>query len=156
MDAGFILNAIDAKHPRAVMVPEISINDPYWHDWDHRPSQDKRTDGHKPFRRIDALMFESYQRTAIEVKISESDCHLDTQQKRRPWQRVTHRFIYAVPHHLNVMAPHGCGLWKIHDDGSIEVIKKAIVNRHPEPLAQDVVLRLAYRASDKKFPETDL
>jgi hypothetical protein len=156
INAAFILGAIDSKYPRAVMVPELSINDPYWHDWDHRPSPDKRLDGHKPIRRIDALMFDSYQRAAIEVKISAADYSLDTHQKRRPWQRVTHRFIYAVPHHLRVMAPHGCGLWKIHDDGSIEVVKKAIINRHPEPLPQDVVLRMAYRAAGKKFPEYNL
>lgn len=143
ISAAFILEAIESKYPRAVMVPELSINDPYWHDWDHRPSPDKRLDGHKPIRRIDALMFETYQRTAIEVKISASDYSLDTQQKRRPWRRVTHRFIYAVPHSLDVMAPHGCGLWKIHDDGKIEVVKKAIINRHPEPLSQDVIRRMA-------------
>lgn len=156
MDAAFILESIEAKYPRAVMVPEISINDPLWHDWDHRSSSDKRLDGHKPFRRIDALMFDSYQRTAIEVKISAADYRLDTDRKRRPWQRVTHRFVYAVPHHLNVAAPHGCGLWKVHDDGTIEVVKKAIVNKHPEPLSQDVVLRLAYRAAGKQFPEYDI
>lgn len=156
MDASFILDAIGAKYPRAVMVPEISINDPYWHDWDDRTSPEKRHDGHKPYRRIDALMFESFQRSAIEVKVSAADYRLDTEQKRRPWRRVTHRFIYAVPHGLHVMAPHGCGLWKIHDDGSIEVVKKAIVNKHPEPLPQDVVLRLAYRAAGKQFPKPDL
>lgn len=101
-------------------------------------------------------MFETYQRTAIEVKISAADYSLDTQQKRRPWRRVTHRFIYAVPHYLDVMAPHGCGLWKIHDDGEIEVVKKAIINRHPEPLSQDVILRMTYRAAGKKFPEYNL
>lgn len=101
-------------------------------------------------------MFESFQRSAIEVKVSAADYRLDTEQKCRPWRRVTHRFIYAVPHDLHVMAPHGCGLWKIHDDGTIDVVKKAIVNKHPEPLTQDVVLRLAYRAAGKQFPEPDL
>lgn len=60
INAAFILGAIESKDPRAVMVPELSINDPYWHDWDHRPSPDKRLDGHEPIRRIDALMFDSY------------------------------------------------------------------------------------------------
>jgi len=95
MDASCILDAIGAKYPRAVIVPEISINDPYWHDWDDRTSPEKRHDGHKPYRRIDALMFESFQRSAIEVKISAADYRLDTEQKRRPWRRVTHTGLFT-------------------------------------------------------------
>ena len=109
-----------------------------------------RPEGHSYVRRIDALMWQSFERTAIEIKVSKADFNRDTYWKRRAWQNVTHRFIYAVPHDLDVIAPHGCGLWKVHEDGSIEITKKAIVNKTPEHLPQSVIQRMAYRISTQK------
>lgn len=154
MDSAFILDAIRAKYPTTAIVPEITIE-----DFDLPDTREvtelsflpgsERPDGHKFSRRIDALMFDSLVRTAIEIKVSRADFLRDTYWKRRAWQNVTHRFIYAVPHDLDVMSPHGCGLWKVSDDGSITVAKKAIVNRAPDFLPQTVVQRLAYRAAGR-------
>ncbi len=152
MDASFILNAIRVRHSGAALVPEVSIE-----DFD-LPDSGQETDSpytpglarpkeHSYMRRIDALMFESLVRTAIEIKVTAADFRRDTYWKRRAWQRVTHRFVYAVPHDLDVMAPHGCGLWKVDETGQITVVKKAIVSRTPDPLPQTVVQRLAYRAA---------
>lgn len=147
MNDKFILDAIRAKYPGTAIVPEISIDDPYWHDWARGRERSFQETGMKPYRRIDALMFNSFERTAIEIKVSKADFNNDTLEKRRPWQRVVHRFIYAVPYDLNVVAPHGCGLWKVHPNGKITIGKRAIVRKHPEQLPQDVIQRLAYRAS---------
>ena len=141
MDAEFILRSIRERWPQAALVAEMTIEDVELVD---PPSIDPE---HKYTRRIDALMFESLVRTAIEVKVSKADMARESFWKRRPWQRCVHRFVYAVPHDLDVMAPHGCGLWRIHEDGRVEVVKKAILSKVPEPLPQTVVQRLAYRAS---------
>lgn len=151
MDADFILAAIRAKYPRAALVPELTIED------EDLPDTGEETDyayapaapapaQHKFSRRIDALMFESLVRTAIEVKVTRADFKRDTYWKRRAWRKVTHRFIYAVPHDLGVVAPYGCGLWLVGEDGRIEVGNKAVPNKTPEPLPQTVIQRLAYRA----------
>lgn len=143
MTADDIFQAIIRHHRDAAVVHEVVIGDDGWLDQydDERPGQPLiRT------RRIDALMFKSLERTAVEIKISKADFARDTYAKRRPWQRVVHRFIYAVPHDLEVMSPHGCGLWLVHPDGRITIGKKAIVNRTPESLPQHVVQALAYRA----------
>lgn len=143
MDAAFILDAIRQKHSDAAIVPELTITDPRM-DWEHALTRHER--GFPPTRRIDALMMQSFERTAVEIKVTKQDFHLDVEQKRWPWQRVAHRFVYAVPHDLEVMSPHGCALWKVHPDGRIEVVKKAIVRNTPEPLPQEVIQRLMYRA----------
>lgn len=152
MDEKFILDAICQKYPTAAIVPEISIEDPYWHDWAQGRERQFQETGMKPYRRIDALMVQTFERTAIEIKVSKADFNNDTLEKRRPWQRVVHRFIYAVPHDLDVMSPHGCGLWLVHPDGSITVKKRAIIRKHPEQLPQDVIQRLAYRAANTPYP----
>lgn len=152
MDAKFILDAIRAKYPKAAVVPELTIEDYDLPDSGlptksiHSPGTETPV-GYKPNRRIDALMFQSLVRTAIEIKVSRADFMRDTYWKRRAWQNVTHRFIYAVPHDLDVMSPHGCALWKVDDSGNITVIKKSIMNQTPEPLPQTVIQRLAYRAA---------
>ena len=158
MEAKFILWAIRQKYPRAAMVPEVTIEDFDLPDSGREVTYDyiagsPPPDGHKYERRIDALMFESLIRTAIEVKTTVPDFRRDTYWKRRMWQRHTHRFIYAVPHDLPVMSPHGCGLWKIHENGRIEVVKKAILNKTPDPLPQTVIQRLAYRATPTFTPQ---
>lgn len=152
MDSAFILDAIREKYPTAALVPEVTIEDFDLPDTE-RPtdylymSNEGRPEGHKLTRRIDALMFESLIRTAVEVKVTRADFMRDTYWKRRAWQRVTHRFVYAVPHDLDVMSPHGCGLWRVDERGRITVVKKAIVSKTPDPLPQTVVQRIAYRAA---------
>lgn len=140
MNAKDVLAAIQSHHSDAAIVHEIQLND---HDW-----LDRHEAGSKPVRsrRIDALMFKSLERTAIEAKVTKADFEADVWAKRAPWLRVSHRFIYAVPAGLIQYPHHGCGLWWIHDDGRVEVKKKATINRTPEPLPQHVVQALAYRA----------
>lgn len=157
MTSAFILDAIRKTHPSTAVVPELSIE-----DYDLPDSGEQvehldtgggtRPEGHQYVRRIDALMFDSLVRTAIEIKVSRADFLRDTYWKRRAWQNVTHRFVYAVPHDLDVMSPHGCGLWKVDPDGRITVVKKAIVRKTPEPLPQTVIQRLAYRAQRNGAP----
>lgn len=151
MDSAFILKAIHKKYPRAAIVPEVTIDDYDLPDSDkvartHNKSYAEIPEGHKFNRRIDALMFESLVRTAFEIKVTKEDFKRDTYWKRRAWQNVTHRFIYVVPDTLDVVAPHGCGLWKVNRYGKIEVVKKATVNKTPDHLPQTVIQRLAYRA----------
>lgn len=146
MDSQFIFNAIRNKYPTNALVPEVSINDIYNRE---QPNQNARV--YK--RRIDALMFDEGQRTAIEIKVSRADAKRETWHKTAPWRNVTHRFIYAVPAGLlefnedDFEFNWDCGLWWIHDDGSVEVKRKARINKYPEPLPNDVILRLAYRAT---------
>lgn len=143
MEAAFILAAIRRKYPDAAIVAEVVMDDPaYAAGGRLTPDAEKVT----PVRRIDALMFQSLVRTAIEIKTSVADFRRDTWAKRRPWFNVSHRFVYAVPADLAVTAPHNCGLWLIHEDGSVTIGAKAKVNVAPEPLAQQVVQSLAYRA----------
>lgn len=151
MTAKFILDAIRGTYPSTAIVPELTIEDLDLADsgevTEYSYTRTAPPEGHKYARRIDALMFDSLVRTAIEIKVTRADFMRDTYWKRRAWQRVTHRFVYVVPHDLDVMAPHGCGLWKVGEDGRITVVKKAIVSKTPDPLPQTVVQRLAYRAS---------
>lgn len=152
MDSKFILKSIKAKHPKAAIVPELTLEDEDLPDSGEvvrslAKSYEPRPEGHKYTRRIDALMFESNIRTAFEIKVTREDYMRDTYWKRRAWRKVTHRFIYVVPHDLKVVPPpHGCGLWRVYPSGKIEVEKKAIVNRVPESLPLAVIQRLAYRA----------
>lgn len=152
MDAEFILKALRRHHHTAAIVPEITIEDFDLPDTneptDHLfMSATGTPEGHKLNRRIDALMFESLIRTAIEIKVSVADFNRDTYWKRRAWQRVTHRFVYAVPHDLAVQAPAGCGLWRVDDHGIVTVATRAVISKVPDPLPQTVVQRLAYRAA---------
>lgn len=137
MKAAFLLQAVRNKYPDAAIVPEVQVHD---HDYGG---------GGEPYsRRIDALMFQTFQRTAIEIKVTVADFKRDTYAKRSPWQRITHRFIYVTPKGLKVTAPHGCGHWEVDEAGNVSVKKKAIVRKYPEQLPQQVIQALAYRASD--------
>jgi len=145
MNAHEVVRAIRAAHPKSALVPEVVISVPDWRDDPARMV---------PERRIDALMFASLQRTAIEVKISRADMRREHGYKTIPWQRVTHRFVYAVPAGLiqpdevfEMTGVYAAGLWWVHDDGRVEVVLRAKINAHPEPLPQHVVQALAYRAS---------
>lgn len=144
MDAKFILNAIQRHHSQTAIVPELTIGDTDWLDhW---------TEGDKPIsnRRIDALMFSSLQRTAIEIKVTKADFKADTWAKRRAWARVVHRFVYAVPEGLDVKAPYNCGLWRVSESGRVTVETNAKIQKYPEHLPQDVIQRIAYRAAGKR------
>lgn len=144
MDAAFILRALRAHHHQAAIVSEVLMGDEEWLD------QYSQGLSNKSSRRIDGLMFRTLERTAIEIKVSKADFLQDDWNKRRPWMRVTHRFVYAVPAGL-VDAPHyGCGLWWVHEDGQVEVRTRAKRNPTPEPLPQQVVQALAYRAMNRE------
>lgn len=108
-------------------------------------------------RRIDALIFETVQKTAVEIKISRSDFFRDTLEKRAPWMRHTHRFIYLTPKGL-VKAeevPDGCGLWE-YENGQITITKKAKVNKNVIDFPQSMVKYFAWRAfiAETKLNET--
>ena len=156
MDAKFLLESVHRKYPKAAIVPELSIEDYFLEDTDEPTralshSSTAPPDGHKYIRRIDALMFETNIRTALEIKVTKADFMRDTYWKRRAWRNVTHRFIYVVPQGLKVSAPHGCGLWEVSECGKIEVVKKAIMNKTPEHLPQSVIQRMAYKVSNEYF-----
>lgn len=143
MTAVDVLSALRLHHKSAALVPEVVIEDAY-------PVWAELAPGHmEPYtRRIDALMFDALERTAIEIKVSKADVARETYNKVRPWWRVVHRFIYAVPAGLIDHPPiFGCGLWWVHETGRVEVKRKARVSKSPEPLPQHVVQALAYRAS---------
>lgn len=163
MDAADVLMALRRKYPRAALVPEVVV-DVHNHEavdlW-----RGAGSDGPHPptYRRIDALMFDGPQRTAIEIKTDRNDVKRETFAKTFPFKRFTHRFVYAVPAGLidpNDMAwtPSGlvgCGIWWVHDDGDVEVVRRATVNKYPEPLPNQVVTALAYRAAGVALIEGD-
>ena len=102
-------------------------------------------------RRIDGLMLDGGgTRTAIEVKISRSDFLRETEEKRRPWRKITNRFIYATPAGLLKPAeiPDGCGLWEV-DGNTVRIVKRAKSNPKPEPIPHQVLVALAYRLNRK-------
>lgn len=155
MKAQDIFRAIRDKHRTCALVPEVVISDDEALDayYSSFYDLDQEFGKNQPFyRRIDALMFDSLQRTAIEIKVSTADWKRDTPDKRRAWERVTHRFIYAVPHGMEPpegLQLVGCGIWWVSESGKITVHRKARVKKHPEPLPQQVVQALAYRATPK-------
>lgn len=151
MTAQDVLAAIRRHHSSCAIVPEISITDLY---------SMEQPEGRRPvyMRRIDALMFDRGQRTAIEIKVDRHDLlHNESWYKTAPWRSVTHRFVYAVPAGLaefSELQDHWyCGLWWIHPNGKLEVRRKARINKYPEPLPNAVVQRLAYRAAGVPVPE---
>lgn len=170
MNASQVLDAIARKHSKCALVREVVVEDQerrtaqqafYKHQhpgfgakyYPNAPDYNEAEHGrilctHKPFRRIDGLMLDGGgTRTAIEVKISRADFLRETDEKRRPWQRITHRFVYATPVGLILPdeVPDGCGLWEIYPDGAVAVRRKARGNRNPEPIPHQVLVALAYR-----------
>ncbi len=132
------------KQPSNAMVAELTIQDA------------------EKWRRIDALWISGAQRTAFEIKVSRSDFLRETEEKRAPWKRVCHRFIYVCPAHLIQPreVPADCGLWWIHPYGTnryqhVEVKKRATINREPEPLPQSIFVTLAHRASTRPIEPKD-
>lgn len=140
MTAAEVLEVLRRHHRGAALVPEVVIGDgDYWLN---------PVDGDRKYtRRIDALMFDSLVRTAIEIKVSVADAKRDSYGKLAPWLKVCHRVYYAVPAGMIEHPPvYNAGLWWVWPDGRVEVKKKAKLNQTPEPLPQHVVQALAYRA----------
>ena len=144
VDASFVLDSVRRKYPTAAIVPELTIDDLYARE---QPGADKVFR-----RRIDGLMFDGGQRTAIEVKVDRQDLlRNETWHKTAPWRAVTHRFVYVMPAGLADFSEFDghwyAGVWWVYEDGRVEVVRKARVNKYPEPLPNNVVTRLAYRAA---------
>ena len=154
MTAGAVLAALRRHHHRAAIVAELGISD----DWaGPRFHDDGLAATALPVytRRIDALMFETRVRTAIEIKVSRADAKRESWHKVHPWRRVVHRYVYACPAGLLDFPPvAGCGLWWIHTSGRVEVVRKTKPNLTPEPLPQSVIQNLAFRAVGKPEPVT--
>lgn len=141
MTSDFILESIEKKHRTAAVVRELTV----WDSWGWSDLSAPHS------RRIDALMFEARQRTAIEVKVDRRDVRRETVKKVYPWKAITHRFVYAVPAGLIEAPPlSGCGLWWVHEDGRIEIKKTSKINKYPEPLPSLVVQNIAMRAAGKR------
>lgn len=170
MNATQILDAIARKHSKCALVREVVVEDQerraaqqafykrqhpgfgakYYPDAeDYTEEKHGRIlDTHKPFRRIDGLMLDGGgTRTAIEVKISRADFLRETDEKRRPWQKITNRFVYAAPTGLlrPDEIPDGCGLWEIGEHGAVTIARKARANKTPDPIPHQVLVALAYR-----------
>lgn len=145
MNAGDILDALRKAWPTAAIVPELTISD------EHELANLYAPEGHDSLRRrIDALMIDKQIRTAIEIKVSRADAGRETWAKIRPWKRVTHRFLYAVPAGLIETSPvidASIGVVWVHADGSIEWRRKCKINHVPEPLPGLVVENIAHRAA---------
>lgn len=106
----------------------------------------------KLIRRIDGLMLESGKYTAIEIKVSRADFKRDTEEKRRMWRSITHRFVYAVPKGLvdPSEVPTYAGLWEYDPSDpytSIKSVKRAVTNKQCLPLPQQVVTAMFYRSA---------
>lgn len=98
-------------------------------------------------RRIDALIFETKTRTAVEIKISRADFFRDTEAKRGAWLRHTHRFAYLVPKGLvkTEEVPDGCGLWE-YENGIITITKRAKINKEAKEFPASMTKYFAWRA----------
>lgn len=106
----------------------------------------------KLIRRIDGLMLEGGKYTAIEIKVSRADFKRDTEEKRRMWRSITHRFVYAVPKGLvdPSEVPAYAGLWEYDPSDpytSIKSVKRAVTNKQCLPLPQQVVTAMFYRSA---------
>jgi len=169
MTAAEVLEVITRCIKDAV-VPELTLMDPfvqrayeeYYHD--KQTCEFKGKEGPcRPFskdpgfRRIDALIVRGDQRTAVEIKVSHSDFLRETDAKRRPWLPIVHRFVYVCP--ANVIQPHevpqGCGLQWVVEDAygrgpkfrTLETKKRAVINKNPDPIPNQLFVSLCYRAS---------
>ncbi|WP_202910338.1 hypothetical protein [Mycobacteroides abscessus] len=149
MSAQDVLDALQrwGSRRRAAIVPELVIGDDYG-TWKNELGRGTDEPREPETRRLDALMFQTLVRTAIEIKVTRADAARETWLKVWPWQRVCHRFVYVVPAGLIELAPvSGCGLWWVHPGGGIEVVQKTTISKTPEPLPQCVVQQLAFRAA---------
>jgi hypothetical protein len=138
MNAADVLEALRHHNRRSALVPEVVIDcrdHAAWEAYYAAIEAGQSAETPSQTRRIDALMFDGPQRTAVEIKVSRADAKRDTWRKVAPWLEVTHRFIYAVPAGLiesNETPVLQAGLWWVHDDGRIEIRRKAQVRKYPE------------------------
>lgn len=113
--------------------------------WDSRTAQF--------YRRIDGLMLAGGEYTAIEIKCTRADFRRETEEKRRAWRNVTSRFIYAAPAGVIPVAelPPYAGLWEFgenkYGEMTVTAVKRAVKNKTPEPLPQQVITAMFYRAA---------
>lgn len=168
MTATSVLDAVARKHSGCALVREVVVLDremesdlDAWSERHH--ARGYVPDPSDPYpatvwtRRIDGLMFDGNStRTAIEVKVSRADFLRETEEKRRPWRKITNRFVYATPAGLlkPEEIPDGCGLWEV-DGNAVRIMKRAKSNPKPEPIPHQVLVALAYRLN-RKPPEESL
>jgi hypothetical protein len=180
-----ILKDIRIKHINDAVVREVGVSDPFEQGYRARdhinryPRSEARTREHYevkngitipdelpegwsyrdsvPYRRIDALIFESTQITAIEIKVSRSDFFRDTEDKRKAWKAYTDRFIYVTPKGLVTKdeVPEGCGLWEYDIEAkpswrqhSLVTVVRAKKNKNRLELPKQVIRALAFRVSN--------
>jgi hypothetical protein len=175
-----ILKAIRFRHNKAAIVSEVVVTDEfemaiarrYWADRHPRYTARELAryaekgevvadfvpegwvmNDSKLIRRIDGLMLEGGKYTAIEIKVSRADFKRDTEEKRRMWRSITHRFVYAVPKGLvdpSELPPYA-GLWEYdptaHYSSQIASAKRAATNKQCEPMPQQVVTAMFYRSA---------
>lgn len=163
MDADEILDVLERK-AKGAFIREIGI-----YDQDVVSSSEARREAIRKgidnipdlvagslVRRIDGLDFSSTKRTAFEVKISRGDWRRESEEKRRAWRSVTHRYVYVSPESVIPVdeVPSDCGLWWIYLDQvpgtdrkapRIQVMKKAPNNPEPKDLPWRVTMNLCYR-----------
>jgi len=153
LTADDILAAIRRANPKYPLLTELVLTDV---DRD-------RGNGDLRKRRIDGLLIGPRgQRTAIEVKVSRQDFLRETEAKRRPWIRCSHRFVYAAPKGLlraNEI-PKGIGLWEVSLTAKaktgfvsiyeLTVAKRCIINKNPDPVPDQLFAALAYRLDNPR------
>ena len=138
-----ILDVVERKNYQSAMVRELGIYDKF--------AMNSDDDTIPVIRRIDALLIRSLVKTAIEVKITKNDYRKETEEKRRMWRSVTHRYIYVCPEGIILPeeVPDYCGLWWITEryKGFKECnsVKNAIINKSPDQIPERVFMNLCYR-----------
>lgn len=162
MDANTILDILERK-AKGAFIREIGIYDQDVVDNAEARREASRTGADAPdlvagswIRRIDGLDFSSTKRTAFEVKVSRGDWRRESEEKRRAWKSVTHRYIYVSPEGVIPVddVPDDCGLWWIFLDPvngtdrkvpRIQVMRRAPANSSPADLPWRVTMNLCYR-----------
>jgi hypothetical protein len=158
LKANFVLDAIGTKYHAGAMARELVLSDPaaIERNGDRRREWVARGGGmpfpadEPNFRRIDALLYEAMQYTAIEVKVSRSDFLRETPEKRWPWQQITNRFVYATPKGLlkPEEIPSECGLWEVDEFGKVSVAKRAKITA-AKPIPNQLFVALMYRHNQR-------
>lgn len=149
MKAADVLAAIHRHHDGAAIVHEVVLNDRKTVEAFCGFGSSRLGADDLFYRRIDALMVKSGQRTAIEVKVSRADYARETERKRAVWQAICHRFVYAVPAGLLTPeeVPDGIGLWEVYDSAPyVRVAKRAKVHSGPDPIPDQLFVAMCYRA----------
>ena len=162
MDSNAILDILERK-AKGAFIREIGMYDQDVVDSAEARREASRAGADVPdlvagswIRRIDGLDFSSTKRTAFEVKVSRSDWRRESEEKRRAWKSVTHRYIYVSPEGVIPVdeVPDDCGLWWVFLDPvngtdrkvpRIQVMRKAPANPSPANLPWRVTMNLCYR-----------